>query len=107
ETGAGRTALIDAGGRIGGGPDPGQQAVLPVLRARRIARLDVVVLSHPHPDHYGGLAAVLEAMPVGELWDTGQAEAEGAGGEVARLLARARELGVRVRGPADLCRGTQ
>ena len=95
---AGHAALIDAGGSIGGGPDPGALAVLPLLRARRITHLDWVVLSHPHPDHYGGLRAVLDSVSVGELWDTGQAEAEATdtAGPVAQLLASAREHGARV-----------
>lgn len=102
---AGHAALIDAGGSIGGGPDPGALAVLPLLRARRITHLDWVVLSHPHPDHYGGLRAVLDAVSVGELWDTGQAEAESTDSEgpVAQLLASARKHGARVRAPPELC----
>lgn len=107
ETGAGSTMLIDAGGSVGGGPDPGAAAVVPALWARRVTRLDVVVLSHPHPDHYGGLAAVLDAVAVGELWDTGQAEAEAdpalGQGAVAMLLEKARQRGVRVRRPDALC----
>jgi competence protein ComEC len=102
---AGHAALIDAGGSIGGGPDPGALAVLPLLRARRITHLDWVVLSHPHPDHYGGLAAVLAAVSVGELWDTGQAEAEAVDGAspVLQLLATARAHGTLVRAPRELC----
>jgi competence protein ComEC len=107
ETGDGQRVLIDAGGNIGGGPDPGGVAVLPLLRARRIDQLDLVVLSHPHPDHYGGLFAVLDALPVHELWDTGQAQAEAGGdaepGAVATLLARARSQGTVVRRPDALC----
>ncbi|MDB4991061.1 MAG: Competence protein ComEC/Rec2-related protein, partial [Myxococcaceae bacterium] len=105
ETGTGQAALIDGGGNVGGGPDPGQAAVLPLLRSRRIAALDLMVLTHPHPDHYGGLFAVLQAMPVRELWDTGQAqaEAESDDGPVARLLADARAHGTRVRRPEELC----
>ncbi len=99
----GPNALVDAGGSIGGGPDPGARALVPLLRARRVRALDVVVLSHPHPDHYGGLAAIFAALPVRELWDTGQAEAEDEHGPVASLLARARERGVHVRQPRALC----
>jgi competence protein ComEC len=99
---AGKTALIDAGGSLGGGPDPGLASVLPVLEALRVRKLDLVVLSHPHPDHYGGLAAVLARFPPAELWDTGQAEAEGAK-QAAQLLARVRAQGGRVRGPQQLC----
>ncbi len=103
----GRAMLIDAGGNPGGGPDPGSRVLLPLLRARRRARLDLVVLTHPHPDHYGGLAALLGQVEIGELWDNGQAEGEAelqaSSGEAARLLQHARALGVRVRRPAELC----
>jgi competence protein ComEC len=102
QTAEGATMLIDAGGSMEGGPDPGAASVLPVLSALRIARLDVVVMSHPHPDHYGGLQAVLEALPVAELWDTGQAEAEGTQG-AQRIVELARRRGARVRRPSELC----
>lgn len=103
ETGLGQAALIDAGGAVNGGPDPGAEAVLPLLRALRISRLDIVVLSHPHPDHYGGLFAVMDALQVGELWDTGQAEAEGGTGAAARLLSVARAKGIPVVRPKERC----
>jgi competence protein ComEC len=102
QTAEGKAMLIDAGGSVGGGPDPGAASVLPVLQALRIARLDVVVMTHPHPDHYGGLEAVLQALPVGELWDTGQAGAEGGGG-AERVVALAARRGARVRRPDQLC----
>jgi competence protein ComEC len=103
---AGQTALIDAGGSVGGASDPGSASVLPALAALRVRKLDLVVLSHPHPDHYGGLAAVLASLPVTELWDTGQAEAEGAS-QVAQLLAQVRARGGTVRGPEQLCSATR
>lgn len=105
ETGDGHAALIDAGGSPGGGPDPGALAVVPLLRERRIDTLDWVVLSHPHPDHYGGLSAVLGAVSARELWDTGQARAEAVDetGSVVQLLARAAAAGTLVRQPATLC----
>jgi competence protein ComEC len=103
----GRAMLIDAGGNPGGGPDPGAWAVAPLLRARRRDHLDWVVLTHPHPDHYGGLNAILEQVSIGELWDNGQGPAEAdlnaPSAEAARLIERARTAGARVRGPAELC----
>jgi len=105
QTGTGQSALIDAGGAVNGGPDPGAESVLPLLRALRVSRLDLVVLSHPHPDHYGGLFAVLDALKVDELWDTGQAEAENedGAGAATRLLALARARGVKLVRPAERC----
>jgi competence protein ComEC len=95
--------LIDAGGMVGNPIDTGAAVVLPALRQKRRTRLDVVVLSHPHPDHFGGLAAVLRGVTVGELWDSGQGEAEGAGPAYAALLALARERGIPIRRPGELC----
>lgn len=55
---AGKTALIDAGDREYG------RAVCDALRALGVERLELVVLTHPHADHYGGMLAVLEEFPV-------------------------------------------
>jgi competence protein ComEC len=95
--------LVDAGGMVGNPIDTGERVVLPVLRNARRRRIDVMVLTHPHPDHFGGLPAVLRAVEVGELWDSGQGEAEGAGPVYAELLALARARGIPVRRPAELC----
>jgi competence protein ComEC len=99
----GRVMLIDGGGFVGSPVDPGERVLLPMLRARRRTSLDVVVLSHPHPDHFGGLGAVAEKIPIGEFWDTGQGRSEGAGPIYAQLLRSLSQKGVPVRGPAELC----
>ncbi|MCC6217786.1 MAG: DNA internalization-related competence protein ComEC/Rec2 [Polyangiaceae bacterium] len=95
--------LIDGGGFVGSPVDPGQSVILPVLRARRRDRVDVAVLTHPHPDHLNGLASALGRLEVGELWDSGQGEAEGAGPTYRALLADLRRRGVPVRRPGELC----
>jgi competence protein ComEC len=103
----GRCALIDGGGNPEGGRDPGERALVPLLAARRRSELDLVVLSHPHPDHYQGLSAVLRAVKVKEVWDTGQAEAEaersGTAAQAKAWLALAAAKGAKVRGPRELC----
>jgi competence protein ComEC len=92
--------LVDAGGDLRGlaprGSDVGSRVVLPALAELGVSRLDTVVLTHPHPDHAGGLFAVLEELPVGELWMTG----EPGPGTIGDLLqAKAREQNVPVRVP--------
>lgn len=101
----GRAMLVDGGGLPGGGLDVGRRVLAPALAARRRSRIDVVVLTHPHADHAGGLPSALRDIEVGELWDTGQGEATGAGGAVRQLLDTMRERGVPIRRPGDLCAG--
>jgi competence protein ComEC len=99
----GGALLIDGGGLVGSPVDPGARIVAPVLRARRRSALDTVLLSHPHPDHFGGLVTGTARVRYGELWDTGQGEREGAGGGYAELLADARRRGARIVRPDTLC----
>ncbi|HEY3253080.1 MAG TPA: ComEC/Rec2 family competence protein, partial [Polyangiaceae bacterium] len=99
----GACVLIDGGGFVGSPVDPGKAVVLPVLRARRRNRVEIVVLSHPHPDHFTGLASALEQLEVGEFWDSGQGEAEGAGPVYAALLSSLRARGVPIVHPEELC----
>jgi competence protein ComEC len=67
-----RTILIDGGGLFDDRFDIGEQVVVPFLLSRWIGHLDLVLLSHPHPDHLNGLMAVLHQFPVGQVWDGGQ-----------------------------------
>ncbi len=67
----GRTMLIDGGGSIG--PvhsefDFGEDVVSPYLWWRGLEHLDVVVLTHAHGDHIGGLPRVLQNFHPAELW---------------------------------------
>jgi competence protein ComEC len=95
--------LIDGGGMVGNPIDLGARVIQPVLRARRRRRLEAMVLTHPHPDHFGGLVSTLPLVEVGELWDTGQGEALSAGPRYAALVDGARARGIPIRRPGDLC----
>jgi competence protein ComEC len=99
----GEAMVIDGGGLVGSPIDVGARVLAPELRARRRLDVGVVVLTHPHPDHFGGLATGLDAVRIGALWDTGEGRAEGTGGGYAQLLALAAARGVQVLGPGTLC----
>ena len=67
----GETMLVDGGGFSNQSFDVGKNIVAPFLLQQRIRRIDYLVLSHPHPDHYGGLQYVAENFFVGEFWTNG------------------------------------
>lgn len=54
----GKIVLID------GGPKEAGPVLTALLRARQTAAIDLVLLTHRHEDHLGGLAAVMRAVPV-------------------------------------------
>jgi competence protein ComEC len=70
-----KTMLIDAGGPTGSSTPPdentfdvGEEVVSPYLWSRGLRRLDILVLTHAHSDHIGGMLAVLRNFQPRELW---------------------------------------
>ncbi|MGB5193951.1 MAG: MBL fold metallo-hydrolase, partial [Polyangiales bacterium] len=76
------------------------------LRARRRARIDLLILTHGHPDHCGGLEALLEELPIAEIWLNGQLLIEERDGAMERLLERALRSGSKLRFAPELCATT-
>lgn len=65
DVGQGDSILIQNGRRgvlIDGGEE--NVGVLPYLQSLQISGLDYVIGTHPHSDHIGGLAEVIDALPV-------------------------------------------
>lgn len=56
----GHTMLIDGGGIPQSKFDLGRFVLAPVLWTRGITQVNTVVLTHPHPDHYGGLPYIID-----------------------------------------------
>ena len=86
----GRWIVIDAG-RAWPGGDAGRGTVVPYLRARG-GEVVAFVLSHPHTDHAGGAASVIEAMHPALYLDPGF---PGASGSYLASLDAARKSGAR------------
>ncbi|WP_242396152.1 ComEC/Rec2 family competence protein, partial [Anaeromyxobacter oryzisoli] len=79
----GSAVLVDGGGAADGGADPGARDVVPYLRDLGVRRLAAVFVSHPHPDHVLGLAAVAGALRVERVFSNG----DPGSGDPANVLA--------------------
>lgn len=87
----GKRMLIDGGGFPNDRFDVGRYVVAPFLWHSRIGKIDIVVATHPHPDHINGLPYILENFGVQEVWSTGD---EAAVDEGAPLRERMAEQGI-------------
>ena len=54
------------------GDVPAREKLIAMLKQQGIATIDLVVITHPHADHLGGMAAVLENFTVKKVLDSGQ-----------------------------------
>jgi competence protein ComEC len=64
--------VIDGGGFASEDFDTGEAILAPFLWSRKIGRVDILVMSHPQLDHYGGLTFLAERFSPRELWFTGE-----------------------------------
>lgn len=67
QTPDGANILIDGGIKSAG------QKVVSYLKSKDVGKLDMVVATHPHADHIGGLIPVLNAFQVDKFVDSGKA----------------------------------
>ena len=74
--------------------DMGRRVLAPVLWRRKIATVDILVLSHPNADHLNGLIYIAENFNVRELWTNGDANTTRGYG---MLMAACRDKGIVVR----------
>lgn len=66
---SGFTLLVDGGsGRDEVYCTPDMMRLSDFLQAEQIDRIDLVLITHIHDDHIGGLVPVVENWPVGEIW---------------------------------------
>ncbi|MCZ8511135.1 DNA internalization-related competence protein ComEC/Rec2 [Paenibacillus filicis] len=99
---AGKVMLIDGGGTVTFRKpgeewkqrrDPyevGKKLLVPLLKKRGVQRIDYLLLTHQDADHYGGLQAVLEQVPVDRLLFNGTLKP---GAEVEKLFSTALSKG--------------
>jgi competence protein ComEC len=87
----GRWMLVDAG-PASDKFNAGKSQVVSFLLRHQASQLSAVVISHPHLDHFGGLAAISERIRVGAVVDPGMAVTSA---EFDSLLASAAKMKMR------------
>ena len=94
--------LIDGGGIKGSDFDVGRNILSPALLRMGIRRVDDLILTHPHHDHYKGLAAIAENFKPRILYTNGgdapQEEAE----DWEEFLSRIKAARVRIETVSNL-----
>ena len=74
DVGQGDSILVKYGNKsmlIDGGPIDAGPTVASYLKSHGVSAIDVLVSTHPHADHIGGLLTILEQFPVKVVYDNG------------------------------------
>jgi competence protein ComEC len=94
----GQSILVDGGSdsRRASSFDLGEQVIAPFLRYRGLSRLDGLVISHDHADHYNGLPYIVEHFRPRTVW-INSAESPSPG--LKRIIGLAAAAGSQIRVP--------
>lgn len=84
----GKTLMIDAGDAVSA------DRVLDYLKARKIERLDEVIITHPHKNHFGGLELISDYVPIGNVYVNGDTADED---EYLKLLNKLKDKGIAIK----------
>jgi competence protein ComEC len=63
--------LMDGGGLREDRFDIGKNVIAPFLWNKKIRKIDLLVLTHPDPDHFKGLNFIASHFSIGTFWDNG------------------------------------
>ena len=61
----GRNVVIDAG------PRSNARKTVNYLKSCGVRKIDLLIATHPHEDHIGGMKELLARIPVKQIWDSG------------------------------------
>lgn len=76
-----KNILIDAGDA-----GYGKKVILPVLQRRGVNKIDLMILTHPHMDHVGGMPEVIRGIKVNAFYDPALKHTAWAYREVLKLV---------------------
>ncbi|HIJ79982.1 MAG: DNA internalization-related competence protein ComEC/Rec2 [Desulfobulbaceae bacterium] len=83
-----KTILIDGGGPLSDRFNIGENIIAPFLWKNRITKIDQIILTHLHADHYNGLPFLMKNFNPATIWFSGQPAPDPGFAEI-RQLAKA------------------
>jgi len=89
----GKHILIDGGGPVSDRFNVGERLIAPYLWQQRISRIDGIIITHPHADHFNGLFFIIKHFKPKTVWINGQS---GIIPGYDQLLQLARQNGARI-----------
>lgn len=90
----GTTILVDGGGPASDTADTGESVIAPFLWHERTRRIDQIILTHAHADHFNGLPFLFRRFRPRILWVS---QTEDPNHEYQAFLAEARQSGCEVK----------
>jgi len=94
QTPGGKNILIDGGGTYNNEFDIGRYVVAPYLWSKRVKKIDLIILSHPHPDHLHGLLFILKNFKVSQIYKTKE-RSDSAGYKIFEDITREKKIPIR------------
>lgn len=93
DVGQGDSILIQTPGRkenilIDGGPREAGPAVVKYLKEHGVEKINLLIATHPHEDHIGGLVEVLKDFPVERIIDSGKKHTSSTYRNYIKLIAQ-------------------
>jgi competence protein ComEC len=93
-----RNILIDGGGAFSDRFNIGERVIAPFLWKNKINRLDGLVITHPHADHFNGLPFIIQRFRPKIIWVNGDQEKYQ---DYIRLLKLANQLDIEIKTPSS------
>ena len=78
----GSNMLVDAG------PRKTRKELVSKLRGLGVRSIDILVATHPHEDHIGGIPEVIRSFPIGKVWDSGYVHGSNLQKEMLELIRK-------------------
>ncbi len=84
----GKRMLVDGGGLHEDHFDVGKGVIAPFLWKKKIKKIDILVLTHPDPDHFKGLNFIASHFSIGQFWDNGLRASSASFAQLETILSK-------------------